>query len=121
MKKREQQLTTKLLKRLDDLFVEPVWCEVKVVERPRKFSTKVLSEKAKAMLRYTKMTHKFSDFSRMGTPLDFVYLPKVKPWLCVIFYKARQKSKAYWIRYDGTEYLKTEEQCAKIAHVEIEL
>lgn len=88
-----------------------LWSEVKVVERPRRFSTKVLSRKAKLLLQHTKLKHKFTDAARAGTPLDFIYAPKVNTYLCVIFYKARQKSTAYFIKYDGTEYLASEDQC----------
>ncbi|MDC1191160.1 hypothetical protein N8148_03060 [Gammaproteobacteria bacterium] len=113
MKKVEQALTTKLLKVIDDgAFSVPVWGEIKVVERPKRFSTRVLSNKAKMMLQYTKLRYKFSDAAGLGTPLDFIYLPKVQPLLCVIFYKKREPSIAYFIKYDGSEYLKTEAEFA---------
>lgn len=113
MNKIEARLTTKLMKEVSTHYNEQttLWSEVKVVERPRRFSTKVLSKKAKLLLQHTKLKYKFSDFSRTGTPLDFIYAPKVNTYLCVIFYKARQKSTAYFIKYDGTEYLASEEEC----------
>ena len=111
MKKVEAALTTKLLKVIDGEFDDTIWVEVKVVERPRRFSTKVLSHKAKMMLQFTKMKHKFSDAARMGTPLDFIFIPKAETLLCIIFYKARQKSTAYFLKYNGGDYLLTEDEC----------
>ena len=124
MKKREAELTTKLLKseafeRFMSDNPSTIWVEVKVTQRPRRFSTKVLSEKAKLMLSFTKLKHKFSDFSRMGTPLDFIYSTNVQPLLCVIFY-GDGNSTAYFMEYksvspDGGDTLLAEDECGDLA------
>jgi len=97
----------------------PVWCEAKVVARPRRFSTKVLSPKARTLLQHTKLKYKFSDAMRTGTPLDFIYIPNIQPYLVVIFYKIREKNTAYFIKYDGTDYLATEGECSEMADLVI--
>jgi len=97
----------------------PLWPEVKVVERPRRFSTKVLSPKARTLLQHTKLKYKFTDAARTGTPLDFIFAPKVNAYLCVIFYKIREKNTAYFIKYDGTDYLATEGECSEMADLVI--
>lgn len=117
MKKVEQALTTKLLKKLDDVVPFPIWVEVKAVERPHRFSTRLLSDKAKMLLQFSKLKHKFSDASGLGTPLDFIYLPKVETLLCVIFYKKHEKSRAYFMKYEHRDenYLLTEDECRERA------
>ena len=122
MKKLEAKFTTQLMKVIDgQRFTEPVWGEAKVVERPRRFSTKVLSPKAKTLLQYTKLKYKFSDAARMGTPLDFIYLPSVHPLLCVLWYGKGQKTIAYFFKYDGGEYLLSEDEARSLAVKIIEI
>lgn len=118
MKKREAQYTTELFKALDQRNISAnMWAEAKVVPRPRRFSTKVLSKKAKTMLGFSKLKHKFSDIARMGTPLDFVYLTSIDVYLCVIFYAPKEKKSAYFMKYksvspDGGDTLLTESECS---------
>lgn len=121
MKKREAELTTRLLNTLPDL-ERVLLCEVKQVERPRRFSSKVLSAKAKRLLRYTKIKHKFSDAARFGTPLDFIAGPVV-PCLVVIFWGKRDTAVAYFIEFRkyNTDVLWSEKDCQELSFLTVPL
>lgn len=107
MKKTEAKLTTLLLKKLkQDRSALPGnnWVEVKQIERPKAFPLRLLSDKAKRLLKYNVLTHKFSDMSG-STPLDFIHLNQVRPLLCLIWHQPRGDKTAYFLEYKEVETL----------------